>query len=114
MSREGPQYEPCHVGYVALLEGILEDVPGFTMASEEELQAFLAENRELVQFNSPALQQAIMGRLQYERNRALRRRQRHFTDFLRDDVVAEAMHPRRVEWLLNRHGFEGLEEQFGE
>lgn len=113
MNREGPQWEPCHTGYLALLEGILEDKPGVTMASPEEWAAFWQENAVLLQLNTPQLRSALEGRLAYERGRMLRRKQRTFMDELRDEVIAGAMHPNRVEYVLNKYGWDGLSDWFG-
>ena len=114
MSREGPQWEPCHTGYLALLEGILEDKPGVTMASEEELAAFWTENSGLLQLNTPQLRQALTGRWHYEKDRMLRRKQRVFKDELCEELIAEAMHPRRVQHILDKYDMDGLMATFGE
>lgn len=114
MSREGPQWEPCHTGYLALLEGILEDKPGVTMAFPLELEAFWAENAGLPQLNTPQLRAALGGRWEYEKNRMLRRKQRVFVDELWEELIAEAMHPRRVQHILENYDMEGLMAFFGD
>jgi hypothetical protein len=108
MSREGPQWEPCHTGYVALLEGVLEDVPGVTMVTDEEIAELWLRNPSLTQLNHPSLRQAIESRWKYERARALRRKQREFMDVFQHDVIAAALHPKRVEYILTHYDFEGL------
>jgi hypothetical protein len=114
MSKESPQWEPCHTGYLALLEGILEDKPGVTMASAAELDAFWTENAGLIQLNTPQLRQAIQGRWQYEKERMLRRKQRAFKDELWEELVAGAMHPKRVQHILDHYDMDGLMATFGE
>jgi hypothetical protein len=113
MSREGPQWEPCHTGYLTLLEGIFEDKPGVTMASPAEWAAFWQENAVLLQLNTPQLRMALESRLTYERERMLRRKRRTFMDELRNEVIAGAMHPNRVEYVLNKYGWDGLSDWFG-
>jgi hypothetical protein len=114
MSKEGPQWEPCHTGYLALLEGILEEKPGVTMASETELAAFWAENAGLLQLNTPQLLTALTGRWHYEKERMMRRKRRAFQDELWEELVAEAMHPRRVQHILDKYDMDGLMATFGD
>lgn len=100
MSREGPQYEPDHVAWMALLEPVLENNNGIKLAGTAELASVVDEFRDTL----PQLygrRQWILDRQRYEADRVWRQQRRHFEDVYRQEVVAGAMNPRRVEHMMN-------------
>jgi hypothetical protein len=100
MSREGPQWEPDFVAWMALLEPVLEENNGIKLASTGELASVVDEFRDTL----PQLygrRQWILDRQRYEADRVWRQKRRHFEDVYRQEVVAGAMNPRRVEHMMN-------------
>jgi hypothetical protein len=112
MSREAPQAEPCHTGYLSLFERIIESAEPIATLTPQEVDELLGPFQDLLQFS--AVTQLIKRRWDYERERIYTRRRAKFRQLLHDTIIGEAMHPRRVERILEQHGFEGLIAAFGE
>lgn len=108
MSKEPPQAEPCHTGYLALFERILESSDSIAAMSEAEVMVLLTPFQDLPQFR--AVTQILLNRWDYERRRVWRNRRQAFCRALEEELIAAAYAPQRVEGLLERYGHEGLEQ----
>ena len=108
MLREPPQAEPSHTGYLALFERILESSDSIAAMSETEVTAVLSPFQDLPGFR--AITPILLNRWDYERRRVWRNRRQAFCRALKEELIAAAYAPQRVEGLLERYGHEGLEQ----
>jgi hypothetical protein len=106
MSKEGPQAEPCHTSYLSLFERLILSSEAIATMTPQEVDELLAPYQVLVQF--AIVSPLIKARWTYERERITFRRRTKFCQALRDEIISEAWHPRRVERILNLFGWDGL------
>lgn len=115
MKQEGDQAELQRQDYYPVFEAVLENNPGIVLASGQEIRAVLEEFAERL----PVLWATrfwFYSNLEFYSAR-MRRRQQVLSTAKRQQlklgVIEQAMHPRRVERLLEIGGFEALENVFG-
>ncbi len=106
MSREGPQAEPSHESYLSFFERMILSSESIATMTAEEVKELLAPFQDLPQFR--IITPIVERRWAYEREHIWAKRRQAFRQRVQSELIAEALHPRRVERLLGLVGFDGL------
>jgi hypothetical protein len=113
MPKHGPQYSPSHPVWISLFDNIFTNGSNYQIITltDAEIDSIVESIKDLPDFMSAW--PAIRARWQSEREQLWEIRRHYFMTNYAREIIAEAIHPRRVERILEMGGFEALENTFG-
>lgn len=110
MKKHGDQAEPCVTTYLALFESFFTSPAhlGILLASPAERTSFFARFESslprLTSLKTRILQMwYTYGNTLYQKQRSVFKRK------MRQFIIAEAMKPQRISWILEHHGIDALD-----